>query len=139
MPPLGPSALGEGCLGISEQGGAVEGDRTMLDASIPAAQAFAGPTYAGLTRDVLLQKMVHAAKNGRDKSDDAAAWTLKLHGRSRGWACRSRCCGRRDLAICFAEGVEPGSAALNLARGQVRRSRQMTINSLLFHHNTLLP
>jgi len=59
------SAFKEGCQGISELGGAAEGDRTMLDALIPAVQALG---QSGLTRDVLLHQMVQAAENGRDKT-----------------------------------------------------------------------
>ncbi|MDB5575656.1 MAG: dihydroxyacetone kinase, DhaK subunit [Bradyrhizobium sp.] len=69
------SAFKEGCQGISELGGAAEGDRTMLDALIPAARALAG---SGLTRDVLLHRMVEAAENGRDKT----AQMMPRRGRS---------------------------------------------------------
>jgi len=76
--PAWAGAFSEGCLGISELGGAAEGDRTMLDALIPAAQALAGPASAGLARDALLHRMVQAAESGRDKT----AQMMPRRGRS---------------------------------------------------------
>ncbi|MGM4919262.1 dihydroxyacetone kinase subunit L [Tardiphaga sp. 813_E8_N1_3] len=63
-------AFAEGCRGISEIGGASEGDRTMLDAMIPAAQALASAATAGLDPDAALQAMVHAAERGRNKTSE---------------------------------------------------------------------
>jgi triose/dihydroxyacetone kinase / FAD-AMP lyase (cyclizing) len=76
--PAWASTLSEGCLGISQLGGAAEGDRTMLAALIPAAQALAGPASAGLARDALLHRMVQAAESGRDKT----AQMMPRRGRS---------------------------------------------------------
>jgi dihydroxyacetone kinase len=51
MLPPGAVLLGEGWQSISELGGAVEGDRTLLDALIPAAQALPGQTFLRKTTD----------------------------------------------------------------------------------------
>ena len=94
--PAWASAFGEGCLGISELGGAVEGDRTMLDALIPAAQALGGPASAGLARDALLHQMVQAAENGRDQT----AQMMPRRGRSSYMGARA------------VGHVDPGAAAV---------------------------
>lgn len=88
-------AFAEGCKGISEIGGAAEGDRTMLDALIPAAHALALPVSAGLEGDVLLDKMIRAAELGRDRT----AGMLPRRG-------RSSYIGERALGH-----VDPGAAA----------------------------
>jgi triose/dihydroxyacetone kinase / FAD-AMP lyase (cyclizing) len=88
-------AFAEGCKGISEIGGAAEGDRTMLDALIPAARALALPASAGLEGEVLLGKMISAAELGRDRT----AGMLPRRG-------RSSYMGERALGH-----VDPGAAA----------------------------
>ena len=99
------SAFKEGCQGISELGGAAEGDRTMLDALIPAAQALAElHRRADARRAAATDGSGRRERSGQDRPDDAAARALKLHGRSRGRACRSRRRSRRDLADRLAEG-----------------------------------
>lgn len=90
------SAFTQGCQGISELGGAVEGDRTMLDALIPAAQALAESASAGLARDVLLHAMVQAAGNGRDRT----AQMMPRRGRSSYMGARA------------VGHVDPGAAAV---------------------------
>ncbi len=90
------SAFKEGCQGISELGGAAEGDRTMLDALIPAAQALAGAAPAGLTRDVLLRTTAQAAENGRDNT----AQMMPRRGRSSYMGARA------------VGHVDPGAAAV---------------------------
>lgn len=89
------NALGEGCKGISEIGGASEGDRTMLDALIPAARALALPASAGLGLDVLLRKVTQAAAEGCNKT----AQMMPRRG-------RSSYIGERALGH-----VDPGAAA----------------------------
>lgn len=104
--PAWASAFKEGCQGISELGGAVEGDRTMLDALIPAAQALAGPASVGLARDVLLHKMVQAAENGRDKT----ARMMPRRGRSSYMGARA------------VGHVDPGAAAVVIWLAAVQRA-----------------
>lgn len=89
------NALAEGCKGISEIGGASEGDRTMLDVLIPAARALALPANAGLGLDVLLRKVTQAAAEGCSKT----AQMLPRRG-------RSSYIGERALGH-----VDPGAAA----------------------------
>jgi triose/dihydroxyacetone kinase / FAD-AMP lyase (cyclizing) len=68
--PAWADAFAEGCRGISEIGGAGEGDRTMLDAMIPAAKALADAANAGSGRGAALAAMVQAAERGRDKTSE---------------------------------------------------------------------
>jgi dihydroxyacetone kinase len=57
-------ALNAGCLGIIELGGAGPGDRTMLDALIPAAEAFEAAIKAGQSTAEALSKAIAAAESG---------------------------------------------------------------------------
>ena len=53
-----------GCQGMTDLGGAQKGDRTMMDAIWPAAEAFAAAVKAGETRSQAWAKAVSAAKEG---------------------------------------------------------------------------
>ncbi len=57
-------ALRAGCLGIMELGGAVPGDRTMLDALIPASEAFEAAIKAGQSPAEALSGAIAAAESG---------------------------------------------------------------------------
>ncbi len=57
-------AFRAGCAGIADLGGATRGDRTMLDALIPASEAFAGAIGAGGTPREALTAAVEAAVLG---------------------------------------------------------------------------
>ena len=57
-------ALDEACKGVSELGGAVLGDCTMLDALIPAANSLLQSLSQGATRAQALEAAVHAAQLG---------------------------------------------------------------------------
>ncbi len=57
-------ALTASCTGISELGGAARGDRTMLDALIPAAEAFSGAVGSGAPVSTALAQAVSAARQG---------------------------------------------------------------------------
>jgi len=57
-------ALSAGCLGISELGGAGAGDRTMLDALIPASEAFEAAIKAGNSNADALRQAIAAAQSG---------------------------------------------------------------------------
>jgi hypothetical protein len=113
MFPPGPVLFGEGCRGISELGGAVEGHRTMLDPLLPVAKAIAAsvPVEVNAGRAAPQHGSGCRECSGQDRPNDTAAWALKLLGRSDGWACRSWRC--RGLADSFAEGAEPGLPAVN--------------------------
>jgi dihydroxyacetone kinase len=58
------SALGAGCTAIAELGGAGAGDRTMLDALLPAAAAFQEGVSAHRTRAEALRSAADAAAEG---------------------------------------------------------------------------
>ncbi len=90
------SALAEGCDAVAALGGASLGDRTMLDALIPFAQAFQGGILRGLPSAAALLSAVAAAKSGADQT---AAMTAR-----RG---RSSYLGDRALGH-----VDPGAAAV---------------------------
>lgn len=53
-----------GCAAVADLGGAARGDRTMLDALLPAAEAFQGGVIAGRTVDDSLRAAVAAASAG---------------------------------------------------------------------------
>jgi dihydroxyacetone kinase len=53
-------------LGIQERGKAKLGDKTLVDALHPAAEAFAAATAQGESLDAALGAMVEAARRGRD-------------------------------------------------------------------------
>jgi dihydroxyacetone kinase len=57
-------ALHAAHLGIAELGGARTGDRTMLDALVPASDAFANAIKAGQTPAEALRAAVDAAESG---------------------------------------------------------------------------
>jgi dihydroxyacetone kinase len=65
------TAFRAGCAAIAELGGAAPGDRTMLDALLPAA-AFQGGVSSGRTRADALRGATDAASEGAR----ATAWTL---------------------------------------------------------------
>ncbi|MCS7087472.1 MAG: DAK2 domain-containing protein [Thermoflexales bacterium] len=53
-------------LGIQERGKAKLGDKTILDALIPASQAFSAALQSGATLEQAAQAMLAAARKGRD-------------------------------------------------------------------------
>jgi dihydroxyacetone kinase len=53
-----------GCQGMTDLGGAKKGDRTMMDAIWPAAEAFAAAVEAGESSIHAWEKAVSAAKEG---------------------------------------------------------------------------
>ena len=53
-------------LGVQERGKAKLGDKTLVDALHPAAEAFSSAINAGLSLEVAGQVMLEAARNGRD-------------------------------------------------------------------------
>ena len=57
-------ALRAGCLGIEELGGAKPGDRTMLDALVPASDAFETAIKAGSSPSEALREAALAAESG---------------------------------------------------------------------------
>ena len=59
-----PGAFRAGCEGITELGGAKPGDRTMLDALIPASVALAASFQAGRSPAEALKEVVAAAESG---------------------------------------------------------------------------
>jgi dihydroxyacetone kinase len=59
-----PGAFRAGCQGITELGGAKPGDRTMLDAIVPASEALATSFQAGRPLDEALAEAVAAAETG---------------------------------------------------------------------------
>ncbi len=72
------AAFAAGALGIAEIGGARVGDRTMLDALIPASDAFAAAVESGAEMRQVLEQAVVAAEVGRD----ATAQMAPRRGRS---------------------------------------------------------
>jgi dihydroxyacetone kinase len=71
-------ALRAGGAGIGELGGAAVGDRTMLDALVPASEAFTSGLHAGHLPVVALSEAVAAA----DRGADATASMIPRRGRS---------------------------------------------------------
>ena len=74
-------AFRAGCEGIMELGGARPGDRTMLDALVPASDAFRAGLDAGLELPAALRNAYRAARDGRRPrrrcrrgGDDPATW-----------------------------------------------------------------
>lgn len=63
-PAIWSQAFSAACAGISELGGAKSGDRTMLDALIPAAEAFSNAVAGGATTGDALADAVTAARDG---------------------------------------------------------------------------
>ena len=90
------SALRAACDAIAEVGGAARGDRTMLDALIPAADALEAAARSDLPRPEALRRCVEAAERG-------GAATARLVPR-RG---RSSYLGERALGY-----VDPGALAV---------------------------
>jgi dihydroxyacetone kinase len=67
-----------GCEAVAELGGASRGDRTMLDALWPAAEAF----QAALTAEAGVTDALRAARAAADDGARAAAGMLPRRGRS---------------------------------------------------------
>jgi dihydroxyacetone kinase len=61
-----------GCQGMTDLGGAKKGDRTMMDAIWPAAEAFAAAVKAGETDSQAWAKAVSAAKEGAEATRQMA-------------------------------------------------------------------
>jgi dihydroxyacetone kinase len=73
-----PQALRAGVAGIEELGGAAAGDRTMLDALVPASEALTSGLHAGTAPIVALSEAVAAA----DRGAEATASMIPRQGRS---------------------------------------------------------
>jgi dihydroxyacetone kinase phosphoprotein-dependent L subunit len=79
--------LGAGLLAIQEIGSAKVGDKTLLDALVPAREAFDAATKAGKPFAEALAEMAAAAEKGRDSTRDMVAKVgraSRLGERSRG-------------------------------------------------------
>lgn len=63
-------AFQDGCAGIAELGGATRGDRTMLDALLPAAEAFQEAVHLGRSVSDALQAAAAAASAGTQATAD---------------------------------------------------------------------
>ncbi len=95
--------------GITELGGAKVGDKTLMDALSPAADAYQAAIDGGATFPEALHKMKAAAEAGRDSTKDLVAklgrGRSRLGERSRGVldAGATSCC----LILCaLADGIE---------------------------------
>jgi dihydroxyacetone kinase len=71
-------AFQAGCVAISELGGAARGERTMLDALLPAAEAFRDAVNAGRTAADALRAAADAAAEGAR----ATSGMMPLRGRA---------------------------------------------------------
>lgn len=89
-PKLWAQACREACAAVSEIGGAVSGDRTMLDALIPFANAFT----AGLDIDQPLAETLANAATAAEQGARATAQMLPRRGRSSYLG--ERCLGHPD-------------------------------------------
>ncbi len=72
---------------LSDLGNAKVGDKTLMDALIPAVSALRNALDSNSDLDVALQEMSHAAKKGRDSTKDMVAKigrSARLGERSRG-------------------------------------------------------
>jgi dihydroxyacetone kinase len=67
------AAFQAGCAAVADLGGAVAGDRTMLDALLPAADAFAAGVNAGQTTAAALRAAAAAAAAGARSTADMIA------------------------------------------------------------------
>ncbi len=79
--------LRAGLAGIQDLGSAKRGDKTLLDALIPAADAYDEAVAAGASFEAALSAMATAAEMGRDATKDMAARigrAARLGERSRG-------------------------------------------------------
>jgi dihydroxyacetone kinase-like protein len=76
-----------GLAGVTDLGGAQVGDKTMLDALVPAIEAFESATAAGAGFAEALDAMAAAAERGRDATTNMVAKigrSARLGERSRG-------------------------------------------------------
>lgn len=96
-------AFGAGCEAITELGGAARGDRTMLDALLPAAEAFRAAVVRGETVKEALRAAAEAARQG------AAATAQMAPKRGRSSYLGQRVLGHPDPG---AEAVATWLAAL---------------------------
>lgn len=71
-PVVWAEAFASGCAGVGELGGAVAGDRTMLDALLPARDALADALSAGLPVPEALARAALAAEHGARATADLA-------------------------------------------------------------------
>jgi dihydroxyacetone kinase len=102
------TAFRAGCTAIAELGGAAPGDRTMLDALLPAAAAVQGGVSSGRTRGDALRSAADAAAEG------ARATAKMLPRRGRSSYLGERALGHPD------PGAEAVAVVLDaLARGRV--------------------
>ena len=90
MSPRGARACRDGYEAVSEIGGAIQGDRTMLDALIPFANAFTGGLESGQLLSQALANAATAAEEGAKKT----AEMLPRRGRSSYLG--ERCLGHPD-------------------------------------------
>jgi dihydroxyacetone kinase len=102
------AAFAAGCAAVSALGGAKAGDRTMLDAMLPAAQALRDGAQADLSATQALKNACHAAKTG-------CAATAALSAR-RG---RSSYLGERALGH-----PDPGAHAVTVWLGALLEAAQ---------------
>jgi phosphoenolpyruvate---glycerone phosphotransferase subunit DhaL len=85
--PAVSAMLDAGLAAIQEIGGAKVGDKTLLDALVPARDAFAGAIQAGKPFRAALEEMAAAAEKGRDATKGMVARVgraSRLGERSRG-------------------------------------------------------
>jgi len=111
--------LSSGKEGIQKISDAKPGDKTMMDVLFPAEEAYQGAAQAGESFRVCLDKMVEAARQGRDVTKEMAA---KL-GRSSRLGERSR--GVIDAgaaSCCLILEIMAGTIGRLLASGPEARS-----------------
>lgn len=106
---LGPedavAALRAAAAGIMDRGGAELGDKTLLDALVPAVDAFEEKIQSGSSAKEALD---HAAEVARTQSEVTKAWIAK-----RG---RASYCGERSMDTYDPGAVAIATIAENLAR-----------------------
>jgi phosphoenolpyruvate---glycerone phosphotransferase subunit DhaL len=74
-------------VGLEELGGAKVGDKTIMDALIPAQEAYAAAVGQGASLPEALQRMAAAAEHGKESTRDLVAKigrSARLGERSRG-------------------------------------------------------
>ncbi len=89
-PKVWARACSDACQAVSEIGGAVAGDRTMLDALIPFANALSG----GIEKKAVLSEALCEAANAAEKGAEATAQMFPRRGRSSYLG--ERCLGHPD-------------------------------------------
>ena len=107
-----------GCARVAEIGGASVGERTMLDALVPAADALAASLRAGESAAVTLASAANAAEHGAEATARMAAppRPIELPRRPRPRPPRPRGRGRRHLAPRPGAGLVESSPLMPVAR-----------------------